>query len=366
MDERLWENVLVLQTSFLGDTVLTLPLISEIKRRFSKSKLTLLCSPHAKELLSDHPAIDEIIVDDKRKADRGYRGLWRKAKLLRTKRFTLALCPHKSFRSGLLLLLAQIPHRVGFSQSKSSFLFHRRVNRDAARHDLERTLSILEGVGISLDQCRRKLELPITAERREKVAARLRSLGVDTSTILVGLHPGSVWATKRWFPEGFARLIGLLKERYACEVLLFGGPEDAECIGNIQKLSGGHGMSLANRITLADLPAALSMCSVLVTNDSGPMHIAVARGVPVVAIFCATTPSLGFYPYSSRAVVVEANLSCRPCSPHGGRRCPLTTEDCIHLIRPEHVLEAVGQLLDTAVQPSRMAANPYSPQLMTV
>src|SRR5919106_2214140 len=169
MRERLSQNILIVQTSFLGDTVLTLPLLSEIKRRFPQSKLSLLCSPYAKELLGDHPAIDEIIIDEKRTLDRGCLGLWRKAKLLRTKRFTLALCPHKSFRSGLLLFLAGIPHRVGFCQSRSAFLFHVRVKRRAQCHDVERTLSILEGLGIRSEECRRVLELPVTSARRQEV-----------------------------------------------------------------------------------------------------------------------------------------------------------------------------------------------------
>jgi heptosyltransferase-2 len=366
MVPRIWEKVLVVQTSFLGDTVLTLPLLSEIKRRFPSSQLSLLCTPLGQALLTGHPAVDETIVDDKKSADRGWLGLWRKAKLLRKKGFTLALCPHKSFRSGLLLFLAKIPYRVGFAQSKSSFLFHVRVNRNAERHDVERTLSILEGVGIRTEECERLLDLPISAETREEVAQRLRSLGVDTSRLLVGLHPGSVWATKRWSAEGFARLIGMLKEKYSCEILLFGGPEDAEVIAQVQNLCGDRAVSLIERIALPELPAALGLCKVLVTNDSGPMHVAVARAVPVVAIFCATTPGLGFYPYSSKAIVLEKDLPCRPCSSHGGRRCPLGTEDCIRLIGPEQVFQAVERLLGSARRPELEAANRHLPQFVTV
>ena len=161
MDPRIWDKPLVVQTSFLGDTVLTLPLLTEIKRRFPDSKLSVLCTPVGQELLSGHPAVDEIIVDDKKKRDRGWFGLWRKAKLLGSKGFTMALCPHKSFRSGLLLFLARIPFRVGFAQSQSSFLFHVRVNRDAERHDVERTLSLLEALGIPTEECERALDLPI-------------------------------------------------------------------------------------------------------------------------------------------------------------------------------------------------------------
>jgi heptosyltransferase-2 len=134
MDDR-WKKVLLLQTSFLGDTVLTLPLISEIRRRFSSAHLTVMCSPLAADLLRGHPAIDEIIVDDKRGADKGIAGLWRKAQRLRHNGYTLALTPHKSLRSALLLYLAAIPWRVGFRQSAGWFLFHVRAQRRAAQHD---------------------------------------------------------------------------------------------------------------------------------------------------------------------------------------------------------------------------------------
>ena len=362
----IWDKILVVQTSFLGDTVLTLPLLSEIKRRFPHSKLSFLCTPVGQELLADYPVVDEIIVDDKKNADRGWAGLWRQAKLLRSKRFALALCPHKSFRSGLLLFLARIPLRVGFAQSKSSFLFHVRVKRNVARHDVERNLSILEGLGISTAECERVLDLPIRVEVRERVITQFRSLGVDPSKMLFGLHPGSVWATKRWSAEGFAQLIRLLKAKYPCEILLFGGPADSEAISKIQKLCGGCGVSLAHKIRLRDLPAALGLCRVLITNDSGPMHLAVAEGVPVIAIFCATTPALGFYPYSSKAIVLEKHLSCRPCSPHGGRRCPLGTEDCIHLIGSEPVFQAVERLLDLAVPADLETTNRFLPQFVSV
>jgi|SRR5919109_1921753 heptosyltransferase-2 len=341
-----WDNVLVLQTSFLGDTVLTLPLFSEIKLRFPSSKLTVLCGPQAKELLQDYPGIDEIIVDDKKAADRGALGLWRKAKVLRDKSFTMGLTPHKSLRSALLLYLARIPYRVGFRQSRGAALFHRRANRRAERHDVERNLSLLEAFDIKIENCQRLLHLPVSPTRQSSVRRLLLSLGVDLEKLILGVHPGSVWPTKRWAAEGFARLIELFKKNYDCEVLLFGGPEDATVVSKIHHLSGRCAVNLVGKVDLRELPAALSFCRVFVTNDSAPMHIAVARNVPTVAIFCATTPELGFYPYSANSIVVEKELPCRPCASHGGRRCPLGTNDCIRLIKPEHVFEAARRLID--------------------
>ncbi len=360
-----WQNVLVVQTSFLGDAVLTLPLISEIKRRFPATKLTLLCSPLGRDLLEGQPEIDAIIVDDKRRADRGWRGLWRKAQTLRAKRFTLALCPHKSFRSALLLFLARVPRRVGFRQSKGWFLFHSRANRDALKHDVERNLSILEAVGVPPEECGRAINLLPRAESQERISRLLAALGVQHGKKIVGINPGSVWPTKRWTAESFAILVQRLKGELDCEVLLFGGPEDAEIAAKIQTLNSGAAANLTGKISLRDLPAALARCSLLITNDSGPMHIAVAMGVPVVAIFCATTPSLGFYPYSSNAVVVEKSLSCRPCSSHGGRRCPLGTEDCIRLIDPDTVLKAAKRLLEDASSTTRRNHVGYRPQFVS-
>src|SRR5918992_5328014 len=163
-----WKNVLVVQSSFLGDTVLTLPLLSEIKRRHPAGKLTLLCAPVGRDLLAAHPGIDEIIVDDKRQADAGILGLWRKAKVLEQKKFTLAISPHKSLRSALLLFLARIPRRVGFRQSKGAFLFHDLADRNPGRHDVERNLSILQPLGIPTETCQRNLDLPGVDAGREQ------------------------------------------------------------------------------------------------------------------------------------------------------------------------------------------------------
>ena len=340
-----WDNVLVLQTSFLGDMVLTLPLLGEIKRRFPLARLTLCCSSQGKELAESCSAIDNVIVDDKKGVHRGLSGLRRQAQRLRQMGFTLALTPHKSLRSALILYLARIPCRVGFRQSKGWFLFNRLVNRPAERHDVERNLSLLNAFGIAAEDCERGFDCVGIRDGQTSVRPELRGTKKGGQRLLIGVNPGSVWATKRWDVKGYAQFIRLLKARWDCDVVIFGGPQDAPIAGAISQACASDCINLAAKLTLEELPAALGACDVFVSNDSGPMHIAVARGVPTVALFCATTPALGFYPYTSEAVVLQKDLPCRPCTSHGGRRCPLGTEDCIRLIRPEHVLQAVESLL---------------------
>jgi heptosyltransferase-2 len=360
-----WENVLVLQTSFLGDMVLTLPLIDEIKRRFPVKKLTLLCQPASRELLQDHPGIDEVIVDDKRNADRGFAGLRAKAGTLRAHGFTLALTPHKSLRSALMLCSAQIPCRTGFRQSKGWFFFHRRVDRDPHRHDVERNLSLLTAFGVRVEECRREIELPVSAAAQKAVSHKLSGLGVKETDMVIGISPGSVWPTKRWSIAGFAELIRMLGSRMASKILLFGGPDDAAVVEEVQSRADGAGINLVNRIGLRDLPAAISRCALFITNDSAPMHVAVARKIPTVAIFCATTPELGFFPYTDHAIVVGKNLSCRPCGTHGGLRCPLGHAHCIEQIQPITVFKAAEKLLGEA-QRMNCRANTFQPEFLTV
>jgi heptosyltransferase-2 len=340
-----WDNVLVLQTSFIGDLVLTLPLIAEIRRRFPNARLSIMCTPLGVELLQDHPAIDEIIVDDKRKQHRGWRGLQQQAMALRQKKFTLALTPHKSARTAYLLYQAQIPRRVGFRQSKGWFLFHDRAQRDPSRHDVERNLAILNPLGIRVEDCRRDIELVSAPEIEDGVRRKLQQLAVNPGTPIIGVNPGSVWPTKRWSIEGFAGLIDLIDAKLGSQVVIFGGPDDVEIVSAIVGRTRCAAVNLAGQFSLRELPAAIGHCQAFVTNDSGPMHIAVARKVPTVALFCATTPELGFYPYTADAIVIQTQLSCRPCTSHGGRRCPLGHENCIRLIRPQSVLAAIEKLL---------------------
>lgn len=356
------ENILVAQTSFLGDVVLTTPLVAALRRRFPAARISILCTPRGREILEGHPDIDEIITLDKPR-DGGRRASLRQtARALRARRFTLALSPHKSLRTALLLFLAGIPRRVGFRQSAGWFLYHRRVHRDPARHDVERNLSLLDALGVPSSGFRRAPVIEPTAAARESVARMFAALGVDGGAPVIGVNPGSVWATKRWTAQGYADLIGALRRRSGARVVLFGGPDDREVVDRVLALSGDAAVSLVGRVGLRELAAAIERCSVFITNDSGPMHVAVARGVPVVAIFCATTPALGFYPYAENSVVVEKELHCRPCGAHGGRRCPLGTEACMRSVTAEDVLRGVALALRAGKEKTAAGSDSYRPQ----
>jgi len=346
------ERLLVVQTGFLGDVVLTTPLIAELRRRLTPASLTVLTTPQAKPLLEQHPAVDRVLTDAKRTAGRGMGGLLRTAWQLRRERFTLAAAPHKSLRTALLLALAGIPHRVGFRQSAGWFLYHHTAVRDVQRHEVERILCLMRAFGVEPEQCERQPYVEYGAAARARAEELLREAGVQRSEAVFIVCPGSVWPTKRWTIEGYAGLVRCLAQDYG-KVLICGGPDDALVAQAVHEQSGRQGENLVGRADLQTFMALIDQARVVVSNDSAPMHIAVARGVPVVAIFCATTPGLGYGPYSERAVVVEQkNLFCRPCSRHGEHSCPRKTEDCMRLITVSDVLAGVKRLLtsQTAAQ----------------
>lgn len=340
---------LVAQTSFLGDVVLSTPVFTGLRRQYPDAHVTAWVRPETAPVLEGHPDVDAIITDDKRGSDGGL-GSWRVVRQLRRGRYDIALALHKSFRTAWMLAAAGIEYRVGFRQSAGWFLYHRRVWRDPTRHDVERNLSILTGIGVNPSDVAAR---PFVACREEAVLrlrAALRLRHVDPGRPLIGVAPGSPWATKRWTVEGFATLlIGLEREIDAVPVLL-GAPADLPVAEAIQRAAGGTGVNLVGQTDLGMLVAAIDQCQVLVANDSAPVHIAVARGTPVVAIFGPTVPQQGFSPYSSRARIVERQLPCRPCGRHGGARCPLGTHACMREIGAAEVQDAVLQLLPGSIR----------------
>jgi lipopolysaccharide heptosyltransferase II len=337
-------RVVVAQTAFLGDVVLSTPVFAAVKRCFPESHLTAWVRPEGASVLAGHPHVDAIVIDDKRGADRGVPGFVRVCRALRAGEFDVALALHKSLRTALLLTLARIPRRIGFRQSRGWFLYHRRVFRDRALHDLDRNLSILSGLNVDPKGGPSQPFVAVTAEAAAKVDQLLEEVGITAATPLIGLAPGSAWATKRWPVAAYAQVGRILRAR-GYGVMLFGAPSERDIAAAVDQQAGAITVNLAGRTDVATLVAAIDRCQALVCNDSAPMHIAVARRIPVVAIFGPTHPRMGYGPRAENSVVVQRDLSCRPCSRHGGPRCPLGTHACMRDLRPEEVLGALEPFL---------------------
>jgi heptosyltransferase-2 len=335
------KRALVVQTAYLGDVILSQPLWAAVKRAWPACEVDVLVQPQWAPLIERDPDLHEVLRFDKHGAARGLRGLRRMANRLRARQYDLALCPHPSFRSALLLRLAGIPLRVGFDDSAGAVFFTNVTPRDRAQHEVDRVLSLLAAVGVRPPDAIRAPRLFVDQPNADETLAKW---GIEPGARFVCAHPGSVWATKRWTPEGFAAVLSDLADDGYQPVVL-GGADDVAEANQVQDRCRTLPLNLAGRLSLAELALLLSRAALLVTNDSGPMHVAGAVGAPLVAVFGSTTPALGYGPVGSPSRVVEHPLPCRPCGPHGRRRCPLDHFDCMKKIKAEEVVAACREAL---------------------
>jgi heptosyltransferase-2 len=343
-------NILVIQTAFIGDVVLTLPLIQVTKEYFANASVDVVTIPRAGELLRNHSSIREVILYDKKGLDRGWMGFWKHVRALRERQYDLAIIPHRSLRSALLALLAGVPLRIGFRKGGGQLLHTKSVKYEKDIHEIERNLSLLEGIGIE----HRERVLPViypSKEVEQRIQRLLKELMFDGKK-LIAIAPGTVWNTKRWLKDRFGEVAKELVQDGFC-VVLIGGNEDRPLCEEIVQLGGGEGIaSLAGRLSLLESAEVIRRCKAMICNDSAPMHIAVGMKTPVVAIFGATVPEFGFAPYGARDIVVETRgLRCRPCSVHGGEQCPIKTFDCMKNITAEKVLAKVASVLERSGLP---------------
>ena len=339
------KNIVVFQTAFLGDVILTLPLIQVLKRNFPLASIDVVTTPVASSLVANHPSIARIIPYDKRNTQKGMKGVISFARDLRQRRYDVAVVPHRSLRTAAVLALAGIPQRIGFSNASGRFVYNHIVQYVKTKHEIERNYALLSPLGIRVTQ----KELPSlhpSLDDINHVNKFLFEREILNQRTMVAIAPGSVWNTKRWLVERYAQL-ALLLANEGKEVLIVGGNADTE-LGRaiIETTKHKQVHDATGRLSLLQSADLIGRCNVLVSNDSAPLHMAVAMRTPVVAIFGATVPEFGFAPYGKDDVVVETKgLSCRPCAIHGGDMCPIGTFDCMKKIEAEMVLKKVYSVL---------------------
>jgi heptosyltransferase II len=326
---------LVIQTSFLGDMVLTTPLLAHLATR---GDVDVIGTPAAGALLANHPAVRNVIPYDKRGSDRGVGGFARLARSVRAGRYDRALLAQGSVRSGALALIAGIRERVGFDTSAGRAFYTQRVPYVEEEHHALRLLRLArETVSIPL----RPTLYPGDAERSAVDAL----LGARATERLVALAPGSVWATKRW-PEYEALARELVRR---ATVVVIGSADDKELAAEIVNAARGRAIDATGKLSLLASAELIRRCAVLVTNDSAPQHLASAVNTPTVTIFGPTVPQFGFGPLADHSMTVGLDgLACRPCDRHGPVACPLRHWKCMRDVAVDRVITAVDSLSSRA------------------
>ncbi len=328
-------KILLVQTSFLGDIVLSTPVIAGIKKIFPESELWLLTTPLGAKLLSGDPSIDGILEFDKHGKDRGVAKLFAMAGIIRGHGFDRAYILHRSFRTALLIALSRLPLTIAFKEARLSWLYSRTISRSGYPHDALRNLSILSQEA-PLESFQNDLRLfPPKPECVSQIC-----LPLSGSVVLV---PSSAWATKMWKYEGYREVASYLCAKGEKVVVTGAAGEE---ITNHKVSQGLPVTDLTGKSSLADLLYIISQAKAVVCNDSMALHIASAFKIPTVVVFCATSPSFGFGPWKNKATIVEAkNVPCRPCSRHGTKVCPNLSERCMRDVSADEVIQALNSLV---------------------
>ena len=321
-------GTLVIQTAFLGDTILTLPLLMTLAR--TDGPVDVLTTPAALPIVASHPAVRRAILFDKQGRDGGLTGLLGVARTLRRSRYATAYLPHGSIRTALVARLAGIPRRVGFTGSPGAFLYSE-ARRPGSDPMSVRIAALAGGEAEPLppppwlalsDSDRAQTDLWLAARR---IPRRF-----------IALAPGARWGTKRWpfYPE----LAAALNE----PIVVLGGDDDVGLGEAIVGRAPGRSWNAAGALPLTVSAALLARAALLVTNDSAPLHLATALGVPVIALFGPTVPAFGFGPVWPEDQVLEHPLlPCRPCHHHGPMTCPLGHHRCMRELGVEAVMGAI-------------------------
>lgn len=322
---------LVIQTSFLGDVVLTTPLISYLA---GKGPVDVVTTPAAAPLLAGNPAVRRIVPYDKRGADSGVGGMRRlAARVLAEEPDAVCYLAQGSMRSALLAFWAGYRDRVGFDTSAGKFLSTRRLTNRPGWHHAERLLRLAMGDETNIPPVDLRPRLYPGPGDRAAVDELLAAHGA-TADRLIALAPGSVWATKRW--PGFPALARSLAAHG--RIVIIGGAED-RALATAIRAATSNPIDATGSLSLLASAELIGRSALLVTNDSLPQHLASAMGTPTVTIFGPTVPGFGFGPLAARSATVgHESMPCRPCHPHGPAVCPLGHHRCMRDLAEPAVL----------------------------
>jgi heptosyltransferase-2 len=348
MPDRKRTKILVFQTAFLGDLILTIPLIKSIKKNYNDSEIIVVVRGGLSEIIKNMEEVDGVIEYDKTGREKGILKMLRFINMLRRENFDMVFSPHRSLRTSIILFFSNIRERIGFKESALSFIYSKTVKREVALHEIEKNLLLLKAVKddfkYEYDTC-----IKIKNEVYEKIKQLLAQYGVYNYNKIITVAPGSHWGTKRWLPEKFAEVISRLSAD-GYRVILIGSSDDSEVAGRIES-NCKNVINLCGRTTIMESAALISLSDALLSNDNAAVHIASFTKTPVAVIYGPTVPSFGFTPYRVESAIIEYNgLECRPCSSHGPMKCPKSHFKCMQMISPEDVYQAVKNLVRRNVE----------------
>ncbi|PQJ09783.1 heptosyltransferase [Flavipsychrobacter stenotrophus] len=325
---------LVIQTAFTGDVVLATAILEKIHQFYPDAQIDFLLRKGNEGLLRDHPFITNLLIWDKRKQKK--RNLLKMAMRVRKEQYTHIINPHRFPTSGFMMFFSGAQYTAGFDKNPFAFSFTKKAPHNIAEPHAKEYIMEVERYQLLIEDITDKTaaQPKLYPTPGDYAAAKPYQDGP-----YICIAPSSVWFTKRYPAERWAELLDLLPAQY--NVYLVGGPDDKELSQSIIDMSGNKkAINLSGKMNYLESCALMQGADMNYTNDSAPLHFAVAMDAPVTGVFCSTISSFGFGPTHSKGRIVEIDypLYCRPCGLHGRKRCPEGHFKCALDIKDEQLL----------------------------
>lgn len=306
-------KILIIKPSSLGDVIHSLPFLKAIKNTFHDADIEWVISKSLKEILEGNPLINRLVVFDKdswtkignlSKTVKEAIGL---INILRSGHYDMVVDLQGLLRSGLITFFSSSPLKVGFENARegSSIFYNKKISVNGSLHAVDRYLEIAKSIGAKID----KVEFPLFINDAER--KKIKNLIGDLQEYVVVI-PSARWKTKRWSPRNFGTIISKL----SVPCIVTASRADEQIVKEVMRFSNGKGTNFCGKTDLKELTALIAGAKAVVSNDSGPMHIAAALGVPVIALFGPTDPyKTGPYGWQEKKNlrVIRASIPCSPC-----------------------------------------------------
>ncbi|MCC7158583.1 MAG: lipopolysaccharide heptosyltransferase II [Ignavibacteria bacterium] len=336
------KKILIIQTAFLGDVVLALPMVQTLKKHLPDAMIDFLCIPGTEGVLANHPDISKVIPYDKKGGDKLDKFIEILSEI-REEEFDIVICPHRYTRSAILTYYSESKVRIGFDENSLAFLLTNKVRYIKDKHEIYRNLDLAKGIpGIEYDEGKVSLKPQLyPSEEDIKTVNHL----VNRSN-LIAFAPCSKWFTKQLTTEKSAEIARkLLLDGY--NVVLIGGEDDIDyCMELESRLNDDSLLNLCGKTTALQSYLVISRSKALVSVDSAAQHLGAASDIPIILIYGSTNISFGFYPLTSKYAIVENDkLECRPCTDHGRDKCPLGHFKCIVDLSADEISKSVEELV---------------------
>jgi heptosyltransferase-2 len=327
------KKILVVQTAFIGDVILITPLLSAIKQLCPEALIDVMVIPQASNVLENNPSINSIIVFDKR--SNKLKSFLNNLTLLKKNKYDVAITPHSSVTTALLLVLSRIKIRIGFRRYFAQKFLTHRVPHIKNKLKIEKNLHLLSV--LTDKQFSVQTEMYPTIEMQHKADSILSEMKKKSFKI-VAVAPGSNWFTKRWPLEYYKELVNELSEaNYG--IVFIGSSQERELCESIKPIK--NAINMAGSLSLLESSALIDKCDLMVCNDSGAMHLANSMKTDVFVFFGPTVERIGYFPIGKNDKVFQIEMDCRPCSSHGTESCPLGHHNCMRKITSDEVLENI-------------------------